>query len=176
MSILLGKANLEIPGTTERFCFFALFDYFSIFWAIWGPMGPYGPGPWALWAQGLDHGPYGPRARTMGPFGPGQDHIFLRNSTIYFFLPAGGVRFRFCWLAVYRFLEFLVITGASASKFCYWWNRSERKTAVWESSYAIFRSKTQPFGTFEEIPNSTFSFYFVQTQQSHFPECPLLNI
>ena len=43
--------------------------------------------------------------------------IFLRNSTKHFFSAAGGVHFRFCWLAIYQFLEFLVIIGTCASQF-----------------------------------------------------------
>ena len=45
-----------------------------------GPMGP-GPGPWALWAMGQDHGPYGPRAWTL---------YFSAIVPYIFFYPLGG--------------------------------------------------------------------------------------
>ena len=75
-----------------------------------------------------------------------------------FFQPLGGVRLILltCRISVsgissYRRHMRLAICSTGA--------RHLRKTAVWEPSYAIFRSKTQPFGPFEEIWNSTFSFF-----------------
>ena len=88
-----------------------------------------------------------------------------------FFQPLGGVRFRFCWLAVYQFLEFLVIVGTCASQFA----RQGRDTCA----KRLYESRVMPFSVRKPsrlgllrksvIPRFL---YFEQKQQSHFLECP----
>ena len=84
---MIGPAQRQIGARGPGFLGFVriFFDLFRLFFDF----GPYG-GPWALLGQ--DHGPFGPRAWTMGPMGPGPgpwaqglDHIiFLGNNTFFF--------------------------------------------------------------------------------------------
>ena len=62
-----GAGDIFGGNFPELFCLFLV--YFGPYMGHMGALGAQGAGPWA----------HGPRAWTMGPFGPGLDHIIPRT-------------------------------------------------------------------------------------------------